>query len=118
MPPTIYTAKIREVDVRAEGSRVLVLEEGDLVFDLPWDAALALAQALRLKAKQAEEDAKALQIIEDQALLHHLGIPLGLSSRPDIQDASLKRAVGLGGVRSQEIFGRPRIIQHPPRSDE
>lgn len=117
------------VQVRQEATNVVVIREGRAIFDMPWDAALELAQAIYVQAKRAEELAKAEAIAGDQAILLRLGVPLGLSNRRDIQaeaqqraawDSTLRRAIplrrakGVGGVRSKEVFGTPRIIRHEP----
>ena len=117
------------VTVRQEGTNVVVIREGRAVFDMPWDAALQLAQAIFSQAKRAEELASAERIADDQAVLLRLGVPIGLTSRRDIQQEAQKRAAwdstlrryiplarakGVGGVRSQESFGTPRIIRHKP----
>lgn len=124
--PTILQGTMRSVDVRQEGGRVLILEGGRLLLDLPYDAALALAKALRVKGKQAEEETQAEHIIADQAILTRLGVPVGLSSRPDIQreaareaawNTTLRRYIPHSrarGIATQEIFGTPVIKQHPP----
>ena len=117
------------VTVRQEGTNVVVIREGRAVFDMPWEASLHLAQAIFSQAKRAEELASAERIADDQAVLLRLGVPVGLSSRRDIQEEAqkraawdstlrryipLKRAKGVGGVRSEESFGTPRIIRHKP----
>lgn len=116
--PIIVTGKVREVNVKVDGPRVVVTEGTDLIFDLPWESALVLAKALHIAAKRAEEDAKALEVIEDQALLDHLGIPIGLSNRKDIREEALRRAVDMGGIGSKAIFGTPKITQHSPKGDK
>lgn len=118
-----------QVTVRQEGTHVLVIREGRAVFEMPWDAALALANAIYTQAKRAEELAKAAEIAGDQAILLRLGVPLGLSGRSDIHqeaqkvaawDSGLRRAIplrrakGVGGVRSAEVVGTPRVIRHKP----
>ena len=40
------------VTVRQEGTNVVVIREGRAVFDMPWDAALQLAQAIFSQAKR------------------------------------------------------------------
>ena len=80
------------VTVRQEGTNVVVIREGRAVFDMPWDAALQLARAIFSQAKRAEELASAERIAEDQAVLLRLGVPVGLSSRRDIQEEAQKRA--------------------------
>lgn len=115
-----------QVSVRQEGVNVVVVREGRAVFDMPWDAALELAAAILAQAKRAEELAHAEQIAGDQAILLRLGVPLGLSSRRDIQaeaqqraawDSQLRRAIplkrakGVAGIRSREVFGIPKVIR-------
>ena len=117
------------VNVRQEATQVVVIRNGVTVFDMPWDAALQLARAIFSQAKRAEELASAERLADDQAVLLRLGVPIGLTSRRDIQEAAqqraawdstlrryipLKRAKGVGGVRSGESFGTPRIIRHKP----
>jgi hypothetical protein len=80
------------VTVRQEGTNVVVIREGRAVFDMPWDAALQLARAIFSQAKRAEELASAERIADDQAVLLRLGVPVGLSSRLDIQEEAQKRA--------------------------
>jgi hypothetical protein len=113
----IKRAALTTVTVRREGARVLILHDGRLLADLEYQAALALAAAIHAQAKKAEEEARALDIAADQALLLRLGIPLGLSSRKDILaqavneaawNTDLRRACP-GGVRSQAVFGTPTI---------
>ena len=112
------------VAVRQEGTSVVVIREGQAVFDMPWDAALALARAIYTQAKRAEELAQADAIAGDQAILLRLEVPLGLSDRRDIQVEAQKRAAwdsdlrryirgrrakGVSGVRSREAVGTPIV---------
>jgi len=114
----VFVPRVRTVDVRQEGTRVLVIEDGRTILDMPWDGALALARAIHVKGKQAEE------IIFDQAILQRLGVPLGLTSNPDMQRAACVEAAWnsdlrrwirsgrAGGIASQAVFGVPRVIKH------
>jgi len=123
----IVRGQVRSVDVRQEGTRVLVLEGGRLVLELPWEAALTLARALQVQGKRAEEEAKALEIVADQAILTRLGAPIGLTSRPDLLreaareaawDSRLRRYIPPGrarGIGSGEVVGAPRVIRHKAR---
>ena len=52
--------------VRQDGSEVL-LQVGAHSTVLPWDAAIELGRALIEQGHRAEEIAKAMQVIEDQA---------------------------------------------------
>ena len=118
----IRAARVSTVTVRREGTRVLVLSGGRLLFDLEWDAALALARALRVQGKAAEEEASAERIVMDQAILTRLGVPFGLTSRPDMLreackeaawNSDLRRYVPPGrakGIESQAVFGKARVI--------
>lgn len=115
---TTHTTKVCQ-----SGSRVTLILDGAWLGDLPWQAALELADALRTQAKRAEEWDKASQIAADQAVLLRAGIPLGLTSHPMIQaeaakiaawDSDLRRYLP-GGVRSQAAVGAPSIHQSARR---
>ena len=111
------------VNVSQEATNVVVVKDGRVVFDMPWDAALALAQAIRIKALTAEEHAKAEAIIADQAILTRVGVPMGLTRNPTMLreaakeaawNSSLRRYIPLkraGGIRSQAVFGTPTVIR-------
>lgn len=109
--------------VRHTEDRVLLLLDGRLIADLPWEKAEVLWKAIRTQTKAAEEYALAQPLIMDQALLLRLGATIGLSSHPAIQAEAAKEAAWNthlrrylpGGVRSQEQVGTPGIIHHPPR---
>lgn len=107
----------QSITVRQEGEHVHVIYNGKLVLDIPYSIAGNLAHMLNSKAKQAEEYAKAEQIIADHALLMRSGAPFGLSDNPKIQDAAatvaahdrdLRRFMP-GGVKSQEHLGVPSV---------
>src|SRR5262245_22639000 len=85
-------ARISELTIRREGTRVLGIANGKLVFDLEWSAAQAIGRAILSQAARAEEEAKALDIVADQALLLRAGVPLLLSDRQDIQQEASKEA--------------------------
>jgi hypothetical protein len=111
----------KSISVRQEGPNVLLIIGGRAT-ELPWNAALDVANALREKAKDAEEIAKAEGIIFDQALLIRTGAPLGFSSNPDIQkeagkeaawNSDLRRHIP-GGVRATEQMGRPGVYHGRP----
>lgn len=95
----ILMPSIKEMIVRAEGDRVVVLQDGQLIADLPVDAARALSKALHVKALEAEEFEKAEQIAYDQAVLLRSGVPLGLSLRKDIQREASHLASWDDGLR-------------------
>ena len=113
----------QEMRVRQDDTHVLLITGGTAVADMSWEAALELSKAIYIKAKEAEEIAKAAGIINDQALLIRTGAPFGLSSNPDIQSEAAKEAAwngGLrrylpGGVKSREAFGRPAVVHGRPR---
>lgn len=125
----IHVPQIRAVDIRQEGGRVLVIENGRTILDLPYEAALALGRAIHIKAKQAEEWACAEAIINDQAILTRLGVPFGLTRHPILLreatreaawNSKLRRYIPpsrAGGIESQAVFGTPTIISHSPRGD-
>lgn len=117
----IRIPKVKECAVRDEGARVVLLVEGRAVLDMPWEAADALARALRIKARKAEEIAKAGAVARDAAILLRAGAPWGLTSHPEIQQEAVKlarddrdlRRYLPGGIRSEAIFGAPSIKVHP-----
>ena len=123
----ILSAQFSQVAVRDEGNRVLVIRDGRAILDLPWDAALALAKALRIKALQAEETDKAESIVFDQAILTRLGVPFGLTNNATILKEATKEAAWnsdlrryirgkrAGGLESQAVVGTPNIIRMSPK---
>lgn len=113
------------ISIRQEGERVLLIKDGRLILDLPWQAALEVARAIHQKAKLAEQLACADKLIIDQAILLRAGAPFGLSSHPLILRESVREALTNrqlrrylpGGVKSKEIVGQPAIIQHQPKKE-
>lgn len=110
------------MQVGTTDTRVVVEIDGKVVH-LPWETADELARALIIKARQVEEQVKALNIARDDAILLRLGVPVGLSNDPNINamaeglaqyDPDLRRYLP-GGVRSKEHFGTPTLIRHAPR---
>jgi hypothetical protein len=118
------------VRVRHEGRRVVVLQQGRALLDLPWQAALDLAKALQAQGKRAEEIDRAQAIIADQAIITRLGFRFGLTSHPALlreatQEAAwnrnLRRYIPPSramGIASQQIVGAPALIQHRPKPEE
>ena len=123
---TIIIPKIEEITVRDGGNCVLLLgKHGTKIVSLPYDAALALSKAIRIQAKKVEERTKALQIIDDQAVLMRARFPLGLSVNKDILKEAQKEAHYnpnlrryLPHIEPSEIVYSPSIIQHPPPRKE
>lgn len=123
----IIHGELKEVVVRQEGDRVLLLHNGRLLFSLPWVAALDLARALHVQGKRAEEEANAIQIVYDQAILTRAGFPIGLSNRPDILAEAAKEAAWnrdlrrymrgpmAAGIANQTVFGTPTVSVSPAR---
>ena len=117
---------IKTVNVRREGDRVLLIQGGRTVLDLPWDAAKDVAKAMRLQAARAEQTAKVVQVIADQALLIRKGIPLSLTPNPEVfaeagkeaaHDRNLRRYLP-GGVPSGVKFGMPRLFGRRPKAED
>lgn len=125
--PIIKAAQFRTVTVRQEGARVLLLENGRAIADLPWEAALALSKALHIQGKKAEEIANADRIVMDQAILTRIGVPFGLTSHPALLKEATREAAfnsdlrryippkRAGGLASQAVFGAPSVIRHDPK---
>lgn len=102
--------------IRQEGDRVILILDGR-GYSLPPEAALQMSRVLHAKAKLAEEHIEAERIVSDHALLTRVGVPIGLSNNPKIQDAvrqeaawnrELRRALP-GGVKAPVVFGVPAI---------
>ena len=114
---------MQELRFRQERDRVLVLLNGRLIADMPWDAADDCWKAMRSVSKLAEEYALANRIIFDHALLLRVGATIGLTNNRKMQAEAAKEAAWNsdlrrylpGGVKSEEQVGLPRIIQHMPR---
>ncbi len=121
---TIIQGEMKALTVRREENRVLLIQNGRVVFDAPYEAALAIARAIFAKAKEAEEEFCVEQIVADQAILTRLGLPFGLTNRPDFLkmaanqaawNSDLRRYIPpsrAGGMASQAIVGTPKIINH------
>lgn len=112
--------------IKQHYGRVLLIADGKVVADMPWQAADQVSAALKSVARLAEEWDKAEQIAKDGAVLLRAGVPIGLTDHPRIKaevakiavnDRSLRRYMP-GGVKSREVFGTPGIIQFPPRAKQ
>src|SRR5574341_1218384 len=112
---------MNRITIRQEGSRVLLLRDGKLLADMPWDAALEVGTWVTRKARLAEEYAKANEIALDHAILLRSGAPFGLTNNPLIQrvafnlaqwDSLLRRRMprvgGISGIPSSEQVGTPK----------
>lgn len=124
----IHVPKYQSVEVKREGGRVLLLMGGELKLDVPWEGALQIAQALHVMGKKCEEQAKASQIADDQAILLRSGFRLGLSAEPAIMKEAAKRALHdpklrkyipsqLEGIKSLAEFGVPTVTSKKENSN-
>lgn len=116
------------VQIRQEGSRVLVISGGRAVLDLPYQAALDLAKALHGKARQADEWAHAKAVIADQAIVTRLGLRFGLTSHPVLLKEAVHQAAWSRdlrryipsskalGIASQVVVGAPSLVSHQRRT--
>ena len=107
----------RSITVRQEADRVLLIIDGRLAANMPWEAALSVAAGLTAKAHAAEEYVKAPQLIKDQALLMRVGARLGLTRNLRIlgdakvlaeTDRTLRSAIP--SIRSTAAVGTPIVI--------
>ena len=115
-----------ELRIRAEertgGSRVLLIQDGVVKLDLPWQMVDHVCRAMKEKAKLAEAADSRGPIIADQALLAAHGVPLGLTDDPRMQKEALKQAetlrsyYNIRGAEPTEIVGVPALRQSPPSS--
>lgn len=113
----------QEMTIRQEGARVRLIVGGRLIADLAPEAARELAALLRHQAGKAEEIVQRERIVFDQAILLRVGAPIGLIHDPHLRhqaaseaawNSDLRRYLP-GGVKSQEVFGTPTVLQFPPR---
>src|SRR3990172_393461 len=108
---------VKTVRVGVDGSRVLLVIEGQVRLEMSWQQADELSVGLRAKARQAEEIAKVAQVIADGALLFRSGAPFGVSNNRDVNAEIAKEAQSNrdlrrfmpSGIKSQEQFGAPTI---------
>lgn len=105
------------IQVRAEGEQVWIDIDRRCYMLIGIEEARELARALLASAARADEVRHAERIANDAALLLRAGIPLGLSSAPQIVaraahlaawDRSLRRALP-GGVKSAAVVGVPTV---------
>lgn len=110
---------IKHIQIIQEGNQVIFVYDGRPL-KMHWQSAIEIAKLIHTQAKKAEEQDNAIQIATDHAILFRAGFPIGLTSRPDIQeeaehiaqyDRDLRRFMP-GGVKSQERVGTPTIINH------
>lgn len=85
MDANAVNSHLETLSIRQEGEKVLVIWNGRLLFEMPWQAALELSSALYQKAKLAEEVAKAEQVAQDSAILLR-ATGMALTNNPDILD--------------------------------
>ena len=107
------------------GAEVALIFNGRLVESMPWQISIDVGRALLAKGRLAEEHEKAESIANDTALLMRKGVPIQLSSRPDIlkeahhraqHDTCLRRAIPKApGIEPSEIVGTPSIKQKEPK---
>jgi len=108
-----------KVRVGVDGARNTVFLEcnGKVAMNGPREALESVARTILRKCAEAEENEKAMQIIEDGAILHKAGVSVGLSDNPQIKKEIAKEAQwGQGrkvkGVPNKEVVGTPRFISH------
>lgn len=98
---------------------MLVLRNGQAILDLPWDAARALAMALRRKSALAEEIARHERVALDDAIMIRSGAPCRLAVDPRVRELAEQEAQSnrklrrympsLKGIGSRERVGVPVV---------
>lgn len=109
----VGSERTRDVRIRAEGERVLVVVDNRGFMDIGWREAKQLSEALRAKALEAEEFAMRERLVMDGAILARAGAPFTLSNRPDVLEevkkeaawSSVLRRFMPGGVKAKGLFG-------------
>jgi len=117
--------KAGAIRINDDGFHIILTDEAGRSLIIPWNAALEVAKEMKAKALKIGEATHADKLINDQALLIRLSIPLGLSDNPDIKKEALKEAQwnselrrylpNVKGIPSGEVVGTPGIIMHPPK---
>lgn len=121
--PHLQALIVKEsIRILQHGDAVAVIINGRLATEapMPWQHAREIAKRLLHVAGLAEEHAKALHVAHDAAILQRAGANIGITSDPRILDEAGKLAAWdsdlrrymPGGVKSQEQFGRPSLIDH------
>jgi len=104
---------------------VLLIVDGRVVLDMPWEAAKELTKAITIQALKSEEIANREQIIFDDALALRAGLPFGLARLPVLRreaereaqyNRTLRRFMP-GGVKSKEHVGTPTILLGVPKRE-
>ena len=122
----IFIPVFKDITVKREGGRIMVVQNGTLLMSMPWRQAKNLSKALRIQAARAEEREKVNQVIADQALLIRKGFPLAITQNPAIfkeagNEAAHNRELRRycpGGIPSGVAFGYPTLKQFPPESKD
>lgn len=123
---SFFIPQFKDITVRREGARVMLIQDGVLLLDLPWDQAKRLARAVRVQAAAAEARAKVNQVISDQAVFIRKRIPIALTSDPAVfkeagnvaaHDRDLRRYCP-GGIPSGVKFGVPSVTGAPAKRGE
>ena len=111
-----------------DGVQVIVEIAGRKPKGMPWRAADAVADALKINARICEQNEKANQVIYDTAILARTPLPIGLIAPTplapkmidearnvsqfdrDIRKSNLPK---IGSVAGQEVFGTPDVTNLP-----
>jgi hypothetical protein len=86
-------------------------------FEVNYRHVKQITDAVQHIAGQIEEEAKANQLIEDEAILLRTGLPVGLATNSKIKREAWKAAEDVkfeGAVVPAEIYYPPSVILHPP----
>ena len=117
MPHEVFRARFEE---RTRDSHVIAELNGQVLFDVSWQFADQIADAIKAQARLAEAADKRGPIIADQALINAHSIPLGLSADPRVRKEALKEAedirrkAGLPSIEPRSIVGVPTVRQAAP----
>lgn len=82
----VLTPKANRTSIRVEGDHVLLISDGVLLMDMPYQVAIEIGRLLIAQGKQAETHAKRDQVVLQQAMLMRLSLPFGFipRTRPDL----------------------------------
>lgn len=112
-----------KLTTRVHNNRVLVINNGKTILDIPWQVASQFGRVLQGMANQAEQFDNIEKTIQDGAILHRAGMPFNLiqggKAAKEIvktaqHDRNLRRYMP-NGIKSSEVFGVPQINQTGPK---
>jgi hypothetical protein len=117
--------KLRKFSFIPDKDHVVMLLDGKRICEMGWKESLIIWRKAYTAAKEAEEYAKANEIIFHNSILRRAGAPIGLSSLKGIVKETVKeswwdkqlRRYMPNRINSEAVVLGPRIINHGLRRE-